>query len=311
MVLSLLKKYIWIINVILIIAIAYVIAGLISDKVKGKISTGETVRIESSEIENKYKSIKTKVPSRRHYDAIIERNLFGVGADGGGESGDFEGDETAPNTSLNLELLGTFLKPGGNSIAIIKNLDSGKIDSYVEGKVIDIITSERVEMKKVDNCRAVIARRSKGSESILCNKDLKFASASENQAKNRREDSSSNKSSNNKEDDGEDGIKKVEDGVYQIERKKLDELLEDPSDLIKQARVIPQDDGLRFFGIRPSSVFFKIGLRNGDTLHKINEVALNDVQNALTVFGDLKDQSEFSIDFTRRGKKQSNQYSVY
>ena len=309
MILSLIKKYIWVINIILIVAIAYVIAGLINDKIKEKVGGGATVSVDSSEIEKKYKSINRKVPSRSHYDAIIDRNLFGVGLDAVGEAGNFEGDEAAPNTSLNLELLGTFLKPDGNSIAIIKNLDTGKIDSYAEGKIIDIITSERVEMKKVDNCRAVIGRRSRGSESILCNKDLKFATRTGGQSSNRR--TNSNSSSNDKEDDGEDGIKKVEDGVYQIERKKLDELLEDPSDLIKQARVIPQDDGLRFFGIRPSSVFFKIGLRNGDTLHRINEVALNDVQNALTVFGDLKDQNEFSIDFTRRGKKQSNQYSVY
>lgn len=310
MLLSLLKKYIWVINIVLIIAIAYVIAGLINDKIKSNLDTAETVRVKESEIKNKYKSIKTKVPPKSHYDTIIERNLFGLGIGDDSELVYEEGDESAPNTSLNLELLGTFLKPDGNSIAIIKNVDTGKIDSYLEGKTIDIITSEQVRMKKVDNCRAVIERSSRGSESILCNKDLKFATSNSNQTKNSRSNTSSSNLSAD-DDDGEDGIKKVEDGVYQIERKKLDELLEDPSDLIKQARVIPQDDGLRFFGIRPSSVFFKIGLRNGDTLHKINEVALNDVQNALTVFGDLKDQSEFSIDFTRRGKKQSNQYSVY
>ena len=95
-----------------------------------------------------------------------------------------------------------------------------------------------------------------------------------------------------------------------IERKMLDELLDDPSALINQARVVPQQDGLRFFGIRPSSIFFKIGLRNGDTVHKINEVELSDVQNALGVFGQLKNESDFSIDFTRRGKKLSYAYNV-
>ncbi|MGH7884244.1 MAG: type II secretion system protein GspC [Thermodesulfobacteriota bacterium] len=310
MILSLLKKYIWVINVILIVMIAYVIAGIISNKIKTEINPKRTLINDNTEIENKYKNIKTKVPLRKNYDAIIERNLFGVGI-GSEEYADGSlSDDSAPNTSLNLELLGTFLKPDGDSIAIIKNLDNGKIDSYMEGNPIDIITNEKVQMKKVDNCRAVIERRSKGSESILCNKDLKFAAVNEID-KNNRANSIDNNSPAESSDDSEEGIKKVEEGVYQIERKKLDELLEDPSDLIKQARVIPQDDGLRFFGIRPSSIFFKIGLRNGDTLHRINEVALNDVQNALTVFADLKDQSEFSIDFTRRGKKQSNQYSVY
>lgn len=307
MILSLVKKYIWVINILLIILIAYVMAGFINDKIKDEINAGVTTGAVEVKIDEKYGSINNKTSPRSRYDSIMERNLFGIGAESvsGGEFA--ANDQSAPNTSLNLELLGTFLRPDGDSIAIIKNLDNSEVDSYTEGMEIDIITSEKVEMRRIDNCRVVIGRRSKGSESILCNKDLKFASASNTS----RRSSVQRRSSSQDDNNSEDGIKKVEDGVYQIERKMLDELLEDPSELINQARVIPQDDGLRFFGIRPSSVFFKIGLRNGDTLHRINEVALNDVQNALSVFTDLKDQNEFSIDFTRRGKKQSNQYSVY
>ncbi len=304
MLLALLKKYIWLINIILIIAIAYVIAVVITDKIQDKIEESNISEVDESKFKEKYKEIKKTDRPKNYYDYIIKRNLFGVKL----TSDNFDtSDESAPTTSLNLELLGTFLALNGKSIAIIKNLDSGKVRGYEEGDVIDIITTEDVKMERVDNCRAVINREVKGSESILCKKDIGFAkSVSKPESKKERTKPSKTVTAANIDA----GIKKLETGMYQIDKKMLDELLEDPTDLINQARVIPQDDGLRFFGIRPSSIFFKIGLRNGDTIHSINEVALNDVQNAFTIFTSLKDQNEFTIDFTRRGKKQTNSYSV-
>ncbi|MFA9408879.1 MAG: hypothetical protein ACERKJ_08585, partial [Candidatus Dadabacteria bacterium] len=76
------------------------------------------------------------------------------------------------------------------------------------------------------------------------------------------------------------------------------------------ARVIPQDDGLRFFGIRSNSIFWKIGIKNGDTLHKINNVELNDIERALGVFEDLKTQNSFTINLTRAGQQYTYDYTV-
>ena len=90
----------------------------------------------------------------------------------------------------------------------------------------------------------------------------------------------------------------------------LENLLSDPSKIIQQARVIPQDDGLRFFGIRSNSIFWKIGIKNGDTLHSINNVELNNLEKALTVFEELRYQNSFTIDLTRAGQKYTYQYTV-
>ena len=99
--------------------------------------------------------------------------------------------------------------------------------------------------------------------------------------------------------------------MYQIERRMFDEMLSEPGSLITEAKIVPRDDGIKIFGVKSRSVFYKMGLRNGDIVHQINEVALNDVQNALSLFTDLKGQSEFTVDFTRRGKRKSNRYTVY
>jgi len=307
MIVSILKKYVWIINLVLIICIAYVLALIVNDKLSKNIYSPVANAVsENGNSSQKLVRLKTKQPNRDYYNAILKRNIFGI------EPGSFQPTAStinpkAPKTDLNVELLGTYLNVTGDSIAVIKNTESGKVSGYRDGEVVDVITREKVKLLGVDNCKALIDRNIQGTETIVCKREINLEKA----------DSKSSKSDRNKKQvttaktsDSKDGIKQISEDKWLIERKMLDELLEDPTTLINQARVVPQQDGLRFFGIRPSSVFFKIGLRNGDIIHKINEVELSDVQNALNLFGQLKDESEFSIDFTRRGNKYSYAYSV-
>lgn len=302
MFLSLFKKYVWLVNLILIVAIAYVVALAVNDKIGDSIYSPSQDILSDNDNSNKFVRLKTTQPNRAYYEVILTRNIFGLDnttfSDTNGPGG-ANGD--APKTNLNIELLGTHLNIKGDSIAVIKNTDNGKINGYSDGEIIDIIPDEKVKLLGVDNCKAIIDRKVQGTETIFCKKDVQLAKETKDPDK-KPVISTSN--------DTKGGIKQLSEDKWMIERKMLDELLDDPSALINQARVVPQQDGLRFFGIRPSSIFFKIGLRNGDTVHKINEVELSDVQNALGVFGQLKNENDFSIDFTRRGKKLSYAYNV-
>lgn len=306
MIISIFKKYIWILNIFILILIAYLVASMINDSIREKLYSPENIvaKVNQQNVSEKFRNLDTKTPPRSYYDIILNNNIFGeVASLETGAQEESEGD--APKTSLNVQLLGTFLNTTGESIAVIKNMDNEKVDGYMDGQTVDIITGERVRLVSVENCRAVINRGSGKSETIECKRDVNLVAASNN----------TRQSSKEKEDDSEekqvaDGIRLVDDNKWMIEKKMLDELLEDPTSLINQARVVPQRDGMRFFGIRPSSIFYKIGLRNGDTLHRINDVELSDVENALTLFGELKNESEFYIDFTRRGKKFTYEYTV-
>ena len=307
MIFSLLKKYIWLINIFLIIAISYVTAQIVNDKLKNKIFSPSEISASEKTDDNQIKiaSLNKRKYSRSYYDLILKRNIFGAKDISIDNATQGENDSSAPATSLNIELLGTYLNISGDSIAVIKNLDNEKVRGYSDGQLIDVITNEKVKLLGVDNCKALIDRRARGTEIVECKRDFKITTSS-NSVKTREP----KKPSSFKKNDGDSGIKQLDETRFEIEKKMLDELLEDPTSILNQARVVPQKDGLRFFGIRPSSVFFKIGLRNGDIVHKINDVELNDVQNALGIFGSLKDQSEFSVDFTRRGKKHSYAYNV-
>ncbi|MBI2487208.1 MAG: hypothetical protein HYW01_09670 [Deltaproteobacteria bacterium] len=312
MIASVLKKYIWVINLILIAGIAYTLAQIVNDKIKAEMfgTQSETVTFSNS---NNFEDAKSKqIAARSSYDVILKRNIFGLQSASSGTSI----IQDAPQTTLNLELLGTLIKPAEKSIAIIKNVDTDKARGYVEGEVIDIIQSESVRLAKVENCKALV-ERSEGPETIKCRKDdedISSASTTSSGEKFKGISQPNRLLSKNPFDrinnGNDEGIKEVNEGVYEVDQKMLDELLSNPNELLTQARVIPQEDGLRFFAIRPNSVFFKIGIRNGDILHKINEVELSNVENALNLFEELRGQSKFNINLTRRGQKLTYEYTV-
>ncbi|MGQ0794026.1 MAG: type II secretion system protein GspC [Deltaproteobacteria bacterium] len=308
MILSLLKKYVWVLNLLLIAGIAYSLATILGGGIDRRLSADSALKPPSDPSPSDDSAIQLaerNAAGQSAYDVIIERNIFGLASVSSGSS-DVD-PEQARLSTLNLQLLATVL--GENSIAVIKNTDTGKSRSYFEGEVIDVVQTEKVKLSKIGNCIVVVERRE--AEKIKCKNinDKQVADASpvfNNQPtpiQNLRDRIASGGSETR-------GIKEVNEGVYEIEQKMLDELLSDPNQLLTQARVIPQADGLKMFAIRPSSIFFKIGLRNGDTIHEINKVKLNNIENALSLFEDLRGQSSFSLDITRRGQRVTYEYKV-
>ena len=315
MILFVLRKYAWVVNILLIIAISYSVSAMINNGLRDKIESDKGGLTGEHVYKEKYGRVKTPYRSREYYDSILKTNLFGTGGYAGGMETDdfsevFEGEIT-PKTSLKLELLGTFIlksrtdSASNKSIAVIKNMENSKIKGYSEGQLVDLVTSEKVEVVKIDDCEVTI-RRAEGPELITCGNELESVFT-----KGPSSSSGRNKPSVKSKKSSASGVSKVSEGVYQIERRMFDELLAEPSSLITEARIVPRDDGIKIFGVKSRSVFYKMGLRNGDVVHQINEVALNDVQGALSLFTDLKGQSEFTVDFTRRGKRKSNRYTVY
>jgi general secretion pathway protein C len=311
---TLLKKYVWVVNLLLLTGLAYLAALTVNQKLQGVVSSPGAIASQRLSDENPGRQRETSVRRpRSYYDLILTRNIFGITnlsdatASGPGGAGGPDGQEALPDSTLNIVLLGTILNPDAPSVAIIKNPDNNKVRGYTSGDQINIIDSERVSVVEVRGCRAVIQRQ-KGQETIKC-KNIGEETASVKPVA-----STANRTvqpaSANTDEQTEEGINKISDNEYEISRELLEDVLSDPTNIVQQARVIPQQDGLRFFGIRSNSIFWKIGIKNGDTLHRINNVELNDVERALGVFEELRSQNSFSIDFTRAGKQYSYQYVV-
>ena len=87
-------------------------------------------------------------------------------------SGESHGDRSdilsveVTNTDLRLILLGT-LTSGGMPKAMIKNPVTGELGSYVPGDVLDLVSSETVNVVEISNC-AVLIERSGKYETLEC-----------------------------------------------------------------------------------------------------------------------------------------------
>ncbi len=320
MLVTILKKYVWVINLILLTGLAYLLATTVNGQIEGKLKPTDAVASQKFDVidpSNSKRAHRTKPES--YYKVIATRNIFGITSSGPGASRPgtpLGSTEELPESSLNLVLLGTIMNPDAKSVAIIKNPDNSKVQGYRGGDKIDIIKKENVTLVKVKNCKAVIERGRRERETIKCkNLGDEVASATKHNKRQKRKNSRAN--SRNKRDNGDqesqandEGINKIGENEFEISRDTLEEVLGDPTQIVQEARVIPQKDGLRFFGIRSNSIFWKIGIKNGDTLHQINNVELNDVEKALGVFEELRGESNFTIEYTRAGQKYTNEYTV-
>ncbi len=311
MLVTILKRYVWVFNLVLLAAIAYLLALNVNAKIKGEVTSPNA---EASQnffpTENTRKRTDKKIPLT-NYEIIVKRNIFGLSNPAASSEVVSANPDSLPESSLNLILLGTKMNSDDTSVAIIKNEDNSKVNGYKSGEKIDIILSETVELVDIKNCRAVIKRSSSKQETIKCKNLSDIASVSGTEKKSSMQ-SSGSKQINTKSSDNDINkqISKLSDNEYEVDRDLLEDLLSDPTQIVQQARVIPQSDGLRFFGIRSNSLFWKIGIKNGDTLHRINNVELNDIERALGVFEELRDQNSFTIDFTRAGQKYTYEYTV-
>jgi general secretion pathway protein C len=113
----------------------------------------------------------------------------------------------------------------------------------------------------------------------------------------------------------DNGVKKIDDTNYEIDKSLVEKALANPMALAKGARVVPavkngKPDGFKLYAIRPSSVYSKLGLTNGDTLQAINGFELTSADKALEVYTKLREATQLQVEITRRGKPMTLNYSI-
>jgi len=111
------------------------------------------------------------------------------------------------------------------------------------------------------------------------------------------------------------GVKKIDETTYEIDRSLVDKVLANPTAVARGARVVPsvkngQPNGFKLYAIRPSSVYAKIGLMNGDTIHAVNGFELTSLDKGLEVYTKVKESTSLSVSVTRRGKPLNLSYSI-
>ena len=100
-----------------------------------------------------------------------------------------------------------------------------------------------------------------------------------------------------------------------VERSLIDKLLSNTTDLATAARFVPsvkdgRPNGFKLYAIRPTSIFGKIGLQNGDTVKSINGMEMASPDQALAVYSKLRTASHLTVSLERRGENITLDYSI-
>ena len=111
------------------------------------------------------------------------------------------------------------------------------------------------------------------------------------------------------------GVRKVSESEYDIDRGLIDKVLGDPTFLARSARIVPsvkdgKANGFKIYAIRPGSVYGKIGLSNGDTIHAINGHEITSPDKALEVYTKVRNASHITVSLTRKGEPRTLDYSI-
>lgn len=112
-----------------------------------------------------------------------------------------------------------------------------------------------------------------------------------------------------------EGVRVVGKNTYEIDRKAINEQLSNPEVLAKQAQIVPnykegKSHGIKLIGIQPSSVYSKIGIRNGDIIIGIGGQKIDSQARALALLDGMRSQSNVKIDIERGGKTETVEYTV-
>lgn len=230
---------------------------------------------------------------RAEYDLIIKRNMFRIEEmEDAKKELSSEPDinlDTLEKTALNLTLWGTVTGRNKENFAVIEGEKNKEQLLYKKGDSLD----EGAIVKKILRRKVVLHYR--GRDQVL---------EMEEKTLNSVETSSGKKPA----------PVKVSERL-EIKRSLIDESMSNINNLMKQVRVRPhftsgKADGLLLYGIKPDSLFRKMGIKNGDILLGVDGNGITSVDDALDFYKNLKTQSDIKLQIKRRGRIEEIEYHV-
>lgn len=111
------------------------------------------------------------------------------------------------------------------------------------------------------------------------------------------------------------GIQKVSATEFNVDRGTLDKILENQADLMRQARVVPEQEngktvGIRMFGVKQDSLLGVLGMENGDRLQTINGFDMSSPEKALEAYARLRTADKLTVQINRKGQTLNLDYHI-
>jgi general secretion pathway protein C len=95
---------------------------------------------------------------------------------------------------------------------------------------------------------------------------------------------------------------------FRISRRDLERITEDPGVMFREIRLVPyikegRTQGFLFEWIKPGSLFYRAGLRRGDVLISINNIAISSAEDAFRVLQVLRNEPSLRVVILRNGRR--------
>jgi len=110
-------------------------------------------------------------------------------------------------------------------------------------------------------------------------------------------------------------IQKVSATEFNVDRQVVDKILENQAELMRSARIVPEQEngkvvGIRLFGIRPETLLGTLGLENGDRLQTINGFDMASPEKALEAYARLRTADHLTVQVNRRGANTNIDFNI-
>ena len=332
------RKYFWLINGALLIVVAYLAARLLTSYVEYEVlfvpwsGAGEAALAEDSgEVSFRSESFGRRV-NKSLRDAIVKNSgkaddeVLVDAPEVAKEEEPFEEPaEEQPTGSFDIEFLAAIVtEDPATNMAFLK-IDGGDGRWVAVGSDLlnGVIAMEitRTMFKASNGTVKYLWEKTEPKEGVGGSStrlaSLTSGSSKEISPSSRPERVKATPPSGNSAGKGMEGVTKVNDFEYHIDRGLLDEKLQDLGALGREARVIPNYDresgsykGFKLIGVRPNSLYRNIGIRSGDVILQVNGEEMNSPSKALELFTKLQTSNAISLDIKRRGKVETLTYKI-
>ncbi|HLG22482.1 MAG TPA: type II secretion system protein GspC [Candidatus Manganitrophaceae bacterium] len=291
------KSYFWVLHLLLISAGSYFVADMANLAIGSKLEA--SIEVPKQPTTTVRASLKGEGGS--DYSSIIEGNIFNSKLRGKKVEAPTTAQPlpAASSVPLNVNLLGTVVGSEGISFAIIED---GKTKEQLLYALGDFLAEDakiiQISRNKVTLLRgneketlefSLVPEENKGAPRLLPFPVSQAASGA--------------------------GIRQISKNRWVLDRREIEGAVDNLPQLLTKARIIPnfsdgKPDGFRIFAISEESLFAKIGLQNGDVLHRVNGIEVKDPQNFLKVFQQLKDETSVTVDLARNNQKETFSYEI-
>jgi general secretion pathway protein C len=226
----------------------------------------------------------------QEYAGILRNNPFGFE---GGQLRELSVAGGGGVSHSDLTLIGTIAGPPAHSYAIFTD-KSGRQEVFRVGE--SVFGAGR--LKRVEKDRAVISETGREVKiplaEMLAIKEV-----------NPREGGPP----------GSDFARSIGRGTYVVDQKKVLNALENPNQLMTDARLQPniangKQEGFILREVRNGGIYESLGLQNGDVLLRINDYNISNPENALQAFTALRGMDRVQVDLMRNGSRMTMTYQI-